>query len=392
MKQLEIFFRTFWLVLFLLLPAGVLQAYSETVNDMDSVEISLVTCTPHEEIYSLYGHTALLYRDLRTSENIVFNYGVFNFQAPHFVARFVLGKTDYELGIAPLEPFCEYYRKWGCMVIEQVLNLTAEEKARILMALKVNYLPQNRVYRYNFFYDNCSTRPRDIIENNISGRIIYEPRPDYAPTFREMIHELTYDHHRWAAVGNDLLLGLKADFKATQREQEFLPLNLMYDFDHAQIYENGQYRRLVRESKTLVASDVQVMEGGFPLSPTLCAVILLFISLAVFMVERAKHRCYVWYDAFLMATTGLAGCLLFIMFFSEHPTTSTNLQILVFNPAWLFFIPAVIRRKPTRYWLVLLICLCLFLIGATLQDYAEGMEFLALCLLTRYLSHYRNDK
>lgn len=391
MKQLEIFFRTFWLVLFLLLPAVPTQAYDETANDMDSVEISLITCTPHEEIYSLYGHTAILYRDLRSGQNLVFNYGVFNFEAPHFVSRFVLGKTDYELGIAPLEPFCDYYRHWGSMVTEQVLNLTPEEKLRILTALKINYLPQNRIYRYNFFYDNCSTRPRDIIESNLTGRIIYEPRPDYTPTYRQMIHELT-DHHPWASLGNDLLLGLKADFKTNQREQEFLPLNLMYDFDHAQIYENGQYRRLVRERHTLVAPDVQMIEEEFPLSPTLCAALLLCISLAVFVAERAKRRCYVWFDAILMTATGLAGCLLFIMFFSEHPTTSTNLQILVLNPAWLFFIPSVLRRKPTRYWLVLLICLCLFLLGEILQDYAEGMEFLALCLLTRYMSHHRNDK
>jgi len=378
-------------VLFLLLPAVPTQAYDETASDMDSVEISLITCTPHEEIYSLYGHTAILYRDLRSGQNLVFNYGVFNFEAPHFVSRFVLGKTDYELGIAPLEPFCDYYRHWGSMVTEQVLNLTPEEKLRILTALKINYLPQNRIYRYNFFYDNCSTRPRDIIESNLTGRIIYEPRPDYTPTYRQMIHELT-DHHPWASLGNDLLLGLKADFKTNQREQEFLPLNLMYDFDHAQIYENGQYRRLVRERHTLVASDVQMIEEEFPLSPTFCAALLLCISLAVFVAERAKRRCYVWFDAILMTATGLAGCLLFIMFFSEHPTTSTNLQILVLNPAWLFFIPSVLRRKPTRYWLVLLICLCLFLLGEILQDYAEGMEFLALCLLTRYMSHHRNDK
>lgn len=391
MKQLEIFFRTFWLVLFLLLPVVPIQAYDETCNEMDSVEISLITCTPHEEIYSLYGHTALLYRNLRTDEKIVFNYGMFNFQAPHFIARFVLGKTDYELGVAPLEPFCKYYRQWGSMVTEQVLNLNNQEKVRILTALETNLLPQNRVYRYNFFYDNCSTRPRDIIESNLTGRIIYEPRPDYTPTYREMIHELTA-FHPWAAMGNDLLLGLKADFKTTQREQEFLPLNLLYDFDHAQIYENGQYRPLVKERRTLVEPGAQMIAKEFPLSPTLCAVILLFISLFVFVAERRIHRCYVWFDAILMAFTGLAGFLLLVMLFSEHPTTSTNLQILLLNPVWPFFIPSIVHRKPTHYWTVLLICLGLFFIGRLLQDYAEGMEILALCLLTRYWSHYKNDK
>ena len=391
MKQLEIFFRTFWLTLFFFLPAFPVQASDEAIHEMDSVEIGLITCTPHEEIYSLYGHTALHYYNPRTKDDIVFNYGVFNFMEPHFVARFVLGKTDYELGVAPTEPFCAYYEKWGSMVTEQVLNLTNEEKIRIVMALKINLLPENRIYRYNFFYDNCSTRPRDIIENNIMGRIIYNSRQGYTPTYREMIHELT-SQHPWAAMGNDLLLGLKADFKTTQRQQEFLPLNLMYDFDHAQILENGKYRPLVKERRVLVSPGVQVVEEGFPLSPIFCAVILLFVSFGVFVVEFGKKRRQAWFDVCLMVVTGTAGCLLFVMLFSEHPTTSTNLQILLLNPVWLLFIPSVARRKPSRYWTVLLVCICLFFLGCLLQDYAEGMEILALCLLTRYCSHLKNDK
>ena len=391
MKQLEIFFRTFWLVLLTLVPAGSINAYNEASGELDSIEISLITCTPHDEIYSLYGHTALRFHNPVLKQDVVFNYGVFNYLAPHFVARFVLGKTDYELGMAPLEPFCEYYHKWGCMVTEQVLNLTNDEKVRITMALRANMQPENRVYRYNFFYDNCSTRPRNLIENNLLGRIIYEPRRDYAPTYREMVHEMT-TNHPWARLGNDLLLGLKADAETNQRQQEFLPLNLMYDFDHAQILTDGQYRPLVKERRMLVEPGVQIVESGFPLSPTLCAIIVLLVSLGIFVAEWRKRSRFVWFDVVLMSLTGLAGCLLFVMLFSEHPTTSTNLQILLFNPLWLFFIPSVVRRKPSRYWVVLLVCIVLFFLGGQLQDYAEGMEILALCLLTRYCSHLRNDK
>lgn len=368
-----------------------IYAADETVTRMDSVEISLITCTPHEEIYSLYGHTALRYHNLRTHEDLVFNYGVFNFLAPHFVIRFVLGKTDYELGVANLQPFCDYYRKWGSMVVEQVLNLTDEEKRSIALALNINLQPENRVYRYNFFYDNCSTRPRDIIEKNITGKIIYEPRDGEQPSFREMIHELT-QQHPWATMGNDLLLGAKADSKATPREMQFLPLNLMYDFDHAQLYAAGQYRPLVKERRILVEPGVQAIEDDFPLSPTLCAVFLLMAAIAVFVEEFHKKRCTVWFDTTLMLLTGLAGCVLFVMLFSEHPATSTNLQILLLNPIALFFIPSIVRRKPTHYWNVLLVCLCLFFAGWWIQDYAEGMEILALCLLSRYCSHKAHDK
>jgi len=390
-KQFAFFFKALCLVFLFQLLALPTHADSQTASKMDSVEIGLITCTPHNEIYSLYGHTALRYHNLRSGDDLIFNYGVFNFEAPHFVIRFVLGKTDYELGISPYKPFCAYYKQWGCMVTEQVLNLTNEEKLRIATALSINMMPQNRVYRYNFFYDNCSTRPRDIIENNLSGKIIYEPRKDFEPSFREMIHELTAEHP-WTALGNDLLLGLKADFKTNRREQEFLPLNLMYDFDHAQIYSNGEYRPLVKDQRVLVEAGIQMVDDTHLFRPLTCAILLLLGCLCLFYYEKTKKRRQVWPDVTLMALTGLAGCLLFVMFFSEHPTTSTNLQILLFNPAWLFFIPSVARRKATRYWTVLLVCMFLFLLGSFLQDYAEGMEFLALCLLTRYCSHIINDK
>jgi hypothetical protein len=363
----------------------------DTLQKMDSIEIGLITCTPHEEVYSLYGHTAIRYRDLSTGQDLAFNYGVFNFKAPHFVLRFVLGKTDYELGIIPIDIFCKYYRDWGSEVTEQVLDLTAEEKANITIALSRNLRPENRIYRYNFFYDNCSTRPRDIIERNMLGQIVYTPRKDFAPSYREMIHELTA-HHEWATFGNDLLLGLKADFKTDYRQQEFLPLNLQHDFDHAQVFANGAYRPLVKERRTLVKGSVQIIKKDFPLSPTVCFLLLVALSFFIVGLEYKRKYCLVWFDAALMTLTGLAGILLFVMLFSEHPTTSTNLQILLLNPLSLPFIPAVVKRKKTIYWPLLLCFLVLFVLGEFVQDYAEGMEFLALCLLTRYLSHTINDK
>lgn len=391
MKHLEFYFRTFWLTILVVLQTVDARADNIMQNRMDSVEIGLITCTPHEEIYSLYGHTALRYHNLRTRQDLVFNYGVFNYKAPHFVARFVLGKTDYELGVIPFAPFCKYYKDWGSEVIEQVLDLTNEEKERITKALALNLRPENSVYRYNFFYDNCSTRPRDIIEHNMMGDIIYSPREDYSPSYRAMIHELT-GHHEWASFGNDLLLGFKADTHTDYRQQEFLPLNLMYSFDHAQVYENGKYRPLVKERRILVKAGVQIREKDFPLSPTVCFLLLAILSLLIASIEYKRKCCIVWFDVVLMTLTGLAGILLFIMLFSEHPTTSTNLQILILNPLSLLFIPAVIRHKKTIYWKMLLCFLILFFLGGFLQDYAEGMEFLALCLLTRYLSHLKNDK
>ena len=308
----------------------------------DSVEVSLLTCSPHEEIYSLYGHTALRWHDLSKGEDIAFNWGVFDFKKPHFVLRFVFGLTDYELGGYPYPLFRQEYKHWGSGITEQVLNLTPEEKATLKQALVENLKPENKVYRYNYFYDNCSMRPRDLIERCIAGKVEYAPREDYQPTYREMVHSCVRNHP-WAAFGNDMLLGLKADLKTDLRQQEFLPENLMYDFDRATIYADGEYRPLVKERRIALPAGVQVIEEDFPLTPTQCAWVLLVVSLGIALIEWKQKKRFKWWDVLLMLIQGLAGCVLFVMIFSQHPTTSLNLQLLLLNP------PAILYpQRPKR--------------------------------------------
>lgn len=359
--------------------------------DMDSIEIGLVTCSPHDEVYSLYGHSALHVHDLSSDRSWVYNYGVFDFKKPHFVWRFIMGHTDYCLErTAYFQAWVDYYAKWGCKVEEQILNLTPGEKQRLLKALDDN-LRLYPVYRYNFFFDNCSTRPRNIVEKCLEGTVSYAARPDYQPSFREMIHHCT-EQHPWAAFGNDLLLGLTADRTATQREQQFLPANLCYDFDHATVERQGETRPLVLRHVVLVPLAQQPVKSAFPLSPLACTLLLLLVSVAIFVLEWRRQRIMVWWDGLLMLLTGLTGLILLLMFFSEHPATSSNLQILVLNPLALFFLPLVLMRRRTRWFNISLCCLVAFFIGSFWQDYAEGMECVALCLLLRYMIHRRHDK
>jgi hypothetical protein len=392
-KHLKSIFRTLCLLAAVLLVSTDVKAQNDAVTAYyDSVEVSLLTCQPHEEIYSLYGHTALRYHDLKRNEDWAFNYGIFNFHAPHFVLRFVFGLTDYELGVIPTDIFKQEYRRFGSQVTEQVLNLTNEEKHAIHKALYENYRPENRVYRYNYFYDNCTTRARDMVERNINGQVRYQDNPDYEPTYREMVRECTMAHP-WATWGNDFLLGIKADLKTDQRQQEFLPNNLLHDFARAQIIRtDGRYVPLVKETRQIVPSGVQIVEQDFPLTPTECAIILLIISLLVFAYEWKKRRTVKWWDILLMTMQGLMGLVLFVMIFSQHPTTSINLQILLFNPLPLFYIYNMYRRKKTHYWNLLVCMVFLFYIGGIWQDYAEGLEIVALCLLIRYWSNLRNAK
>ena len=298
------------------------------------------------------------------------------------MGRFVFGLTDYELGAYPYPLFREDYVKYGSSITEQVLNLTGDEKRSLQIALSENLQPENRVYRYNFFYNNCSTKPRDMIEQSVAGQIIYNDREDFEPTFREMVRECNRNH-LWSKWGNDMLLGLKADQKTDRTEQEFLPMNLMHDFAQAQIYSNGAYRPLVKEQHLLVAPGVQLIEPDFILSPTEVAVLLLLISTGIALYEWKRKKIAKWWDILLMVMQGLAGIVLTVMIFSQHPTTSLNLNLLLFNPVPLFFIPAIIKDKRSLWRKVQLAMLVLFAVGGLLQSYAEGMWIVALCLLIR---------
>jgi hypothetical protein len=190
-------------------------------------------------------------------------------------------------------------------------------------------------------------------------------------------------NHLWSKFGNDLLLGLKADLKTNRAEQEFLPMNLMTDFTRAQIYKDGEYRPLVKENRLLVAPGVQQIEPDFILSPTEVALILLAISLAIAVYEWRRKKIAKWWDVLLMTVQGLVGVVLTVMIFSQHPTTSLNLNLLLFNPLSLLFIPAIIKGKRDLWRKVLATMFILFALGSFFQSYAEGMWIVALCLLIR---------
>lgn len=358
--------------------------------DLDSVEISLLTCSPHEEIYSLYGHTALRILDKRPGGgDLAVNYGLFSFDKPFFVARFIFGLTDYEMGVAPFQAFCNEYRYYGSEVTEQVLNLSNGEKERILAAVAENYMPENRVYRYNIFHDNCTTRAIDMVLNHLSvseEAFRHEKKEDSYPTFREMVHSCN-GHHPWVSFGSDMLLGFQADRRTTHRDWLFLPAHAMEDFAGMSIVEGSKSRALVKETRTAVEGGVQTVESDFPLRPRTVFLLLLVLTLIISMVEWRLKKTFWGYDALLMVLCGLAGTVLFLMVFSQHPTVSLNFQLLLLNPLPLFLVWRMIKRtrarKRDRQYVLWTVLICLFFAMGFVQQYAEGMYLLASSLLIR---------
>ena len=359
----------------------------------DSLEISLLTCSPRQKVYSLYGHTAIRLRDVRTGLDVAVNYGVFSFDKPLFIPRFVLGITDYEIGVIPFKYFIAEYREAGSSITQQVLNLTSDEKMLIFDAIEKNMLPENKYYRYNFFYDNCTTRARDILTRNINGGVTYMPHE--GGTYRDIIHQKN-KQHPWARFGNDLLLGIGADMVTTQEQRQFLPENLMRDFDKAT--RNDNHTPLTDTTMVILEGGTQIIESEFPFTPTQCALFLLITTIIITTIEIIKKKNLRYFDAFLMLFTSIIGTLLFLMIFSQHPTVRVNLQILLLNPLPLFFIRRMLKRQKnnTKDWqyIIWTMMICLFFVGGFFQSYAEGIYILALSLLIRNLKgillYYRN--
>ncbi len=372
----------------------------------DSLDVSLLTCAPGGEIYELYGHTALRCRDYRTGADIVFNYGVFNFNTPHFVWRFTRGECDYEVRYVPFPYFYEEYHQRGSCVIEQVLNLTTEEKYRLIEALEVNCRPENRRYRYNFLYDNCTTRVRDQIERAVDGHIVYpsgESRtyPAGKPrTYRGIIHEYTAGHP-WAELGNDLCLGVAVDTLIGVREQMFAPFYLKAFAGGAFIVGPGGKRPLVLSEDYAVQPCAGRPEAGRGVSPGLIFWGLCILFLFLTLVELRRGLCFWWLDALLMTGQGAVGLILtFLFFFSTHPAVDSNWQILLFNPVPLLMMPWVIRcaiqRRRTRWHAVNLVWLTLFILfsPAIPQDFTIVIVPLTLVLWARslrYILFYRKQ-
>lgn len=353
----------------------------------DSIRVSLLTCSPHDEIYSLYGHTAIRYEDKASKTDIVVNYGMFSFKKPFFVARFVLGLTDYEMGIQDFADFCCEYRYFGSQVTQQEINLTPEEKGQLLKALQDNYA-NARVYRYNYFYNNCTTKARDIILKSINGKIEYKNAIDKSVSFRDLIHGCNANYS-WASFGNDLLLGFKADMQTTREEQQFLPDNLMRDFGQAKIVSaDGSARPLVKNTEIIVKGNDYAIAGKTKVTPQFVFITLLILMAAIVFAEIKTKKRLLWVDITLLLASGLAGLILFVMLFSEHPTTSTNLQILILCPLNLYWAIYIIKnrrneRKLRKAWIFLSIMPCIGLSGRIVQVYAEGIPLLALSLLLK---------
>jgi len=317
----------------------------------DSLRISLLTISPHSKaVWTIFGHTALRVSDPAQNIDWVFNWGMFDFEKPNFIFRFIEGKTDYFLIAPPFQYVIPSFAYDKVTMVEQTLNIPDSEKAALWKFLQTNLLPENVEYRYNFVFDNCTTRPRDIIEKFCGGTLIY-PEQTQPVTFRQLFHQYTKPYP-WTEFGIDCIIGSGADSLITHRNELFLPENLMNALNHSVVKcPDGSEQPIVLDSKSILHfHDVQperLYLWDHPLGVGVI-VFILYLSL-VFAGYKKKYRFRLPF-ALLFFAAGAGGCIVAMLnFFSLHPCVQHNWNILWLHPLHFMAFAGFFFRKSYQW-------------------------------------------
>lgn len=379
-----------FLLFFLLLSSALSNAQYGSLSPAG--EISILTIGPGAELYDKFGHSAFRIKDSLSGVDVVFNYGVYDFDTPNFYTKFAQGKLLYELGVTYYQPFLESYIAQNRWVKEQVLNLDQKEKQAISDFLWTNALPENKKYKYDFFYDNCATKIRDVIQEVLGDKLEYTD--DYITeelTFRQLIQKNLHTNS-WGSLGIDVALGAVIDRKASPIEYQFLPEYVYKGAAHAVVHKENQIEPLVKNSKVVYESKPMVEKNNFLLSPLfILGVIGLLIIYITFRDYQKRDRSR-FLDSFLFFITGLIGVfLIFLWFATDHTATANNYNLLWAFPISLFLLIAMARKifSPIlgRYVFLLILLLGLLCIHwlTGVQQYAIGLIPLLIALAVRYL-------
>lgn len=312
----------------------------------DSLTVSVLTCYPGEKVYELYGHTGLRIRS--ASMDSVWNYGVFDFNQPNFIWRFSLGKTDYMLAAEKFDEFMRPYVSQNREVVEQELNLTQSEARTLLENLRLNALPANRTYRYNYLRDNCATRVFDQLNEAVTDSIPLNDPVCY-PSYRKAMKNY-HGSSLWYSLGVDMALGSEIDRPLTNKEQIFIPMQLRTSLRRA-VLPDG--RKLVKATNVLYDEPNEFERSSTPdnLAPMFLFSIVSFVCalLCIYFVWRRKVSKIIY--TIFYSLIGLTGLLLcYLVFVSDHPATSPNYLLIWLNPLGLI-VPCVIwlRGEKARW-------------------------------------------
>jgi hypothetical protein len=330
------------LLFFLYLCNAPLSAQNLPSKLSEKSTISVLTCAPGDELYSIFGHTAIRISDPIHELDLAFNYGTFDFNTPFFYFKFGHGSLNYLLSVSTFKQFMREYFIEGRSVWEQELKLTPIQRNKLFRDLIINARPQNRAYKYDFFYDNCATRVVDIVLRQYPETLSFPLSPGTDKlTFRQAVHPYL-QAKPWTRIGIDFILGAPADALTDSVSIMFLPDHLMEQFAGITCSNDSDNYKLVKsQSMILDFKDNERIESN-TISPL---VILWVVTLLVVLLSVAEIFGYIRFkifDIIVFSIAGIAGIVIFYLaFISSHIVTNPNWNLLWANPVWLLFTMSV---------------------------------------------------
>jgi len=347
-------------------------SYLGKAQNHENLRISLLTVEPRaNQVYTIFGHTALRLQNAEPSYDVVFNWGTFDFNKPNFIPLFMKGETDYFLSVSDFSSFYYSYAMGNATITEQILNIPEDQKDALIAMLQNNLHPENLEYRYNFIFDNCTSRVRDIIENFCGGQLNY-PEQKEEVTFRKLIHECTKPYP-WLEAGIDCLIGNGADSLVSVRNELWLPVKLKEALDHSAVTgKDGSRYPIVLSSHIILSSQEEEEEdntsGSSLNGPLISGYLLLVLLIGILFAAYLKKRRYRFVPAVLFLVAGIGGCIVAITcFFSIHPCTWPNWNIVWLHPFHLIGFAGFFFRRMNRwitwYHRLNFVLLTVFLLG-----------------------------
>ncbi|MDO8968418.1 DUF4105 domain-containing protein [Algoriphagus sp.] len=380
---------------FLLIIMGLTQAKAQIY------EISLLTCDPGKELYSSFGHSAIRMREIGSEgQDLVFNFGTFDFRTPNFYGKFATGKLDYMLSVSTYADFIREYDYYRRDVREQILALNSEQMDFLIQHLWAQYDPARRYYRYDFFFNNCATKIRDAFEISLGNQLVWnDPPKSEEKTFRNLIDEYVYPLP-WADLGIDLALGSVIDRNATEREKQFLPDYMEAAFANASIEGDGPTRPLVKESRVILEYPDEEFKMDF-LNPYFIFWVIAILFTAITFYGHRKKRLFLGLDLGLFSILGILGLVVtFLWLFTDHSATKWNWNILWVFPGHLVLVWGLMK-KALQPWVRKYLLFALIMADAAVVFWILGWQsfhpslipiLLVIILRTNYLYYNLGSK
>jgi hypothetical protein len=352
----------------------------------ENAEVSIITVGPGTNLNDSFGHNGFRIRDQSRNIDVIFDYGRFDFNTPNFYLKFAQGKLLYEIGSNNFDPFFNYYKKQNRWIKEQVLNLNYSEKQALFKYLQTNIKPENKKYKYDFFYDNCATKIRDVIIEILGDKLEYkEDHITENYTFRELIQK-NVKANSWGSLGMDIAIGAVVDRKARPIEYQFLPQYVFEGANNAVVIRNDAEVSLVKKYNYLFEAKKQEPKSNFFLSPFFVfgclGLCLIFITYKDFK-NNTRSRLP---DMLIFLITGIVGLALLLLWVAtDHTATVNNYNLLWAFPFSILFILHIYKKFP-RAWLRKYIFFLIMLLSLLAIHWTTGVQVFAVGLLPLLLA------